>query len=293
MIEKNSFKKHITLFLIFIFIQGYFYATPPIDSTHIGAQDYEILASKYYKVGNYKIAFEYLQIANSLTKIKLEKALYENTKNLTQRSGTSDSYKRTLLKNKIHTGILIFILIDILGLFFFLYLEKRKAYMLLVKKNMDWAQSNSNYKKFLAFQTELHQPCENSNYEPNSNLDSKEQDVLVKLIQLLEDQKIYLHSDLSVQEIAKTLNTNRNCLSKVVNTYFGKSFPALLNEYRIKEAIKFLSDKKTDKFKLEAIGEMSGYKNRQVFHSAFKKETGLTPNDFRQMSTSKDFNEDL
>lgn len=75
----------------------------------------------------------------------------------------------------------------------------------------------------------------------------------------------------------------------MVNSYFGKNFPSLLNEYRVREAIRMLSDRSYHKYKLEEIGEISGYKNRQVFYCVFKKMTGVVPSDFRKMYNNKDF----
>jgi len=50
-----------------------------------------------------------------------------------------------------------------------------------------------------------------------------------------------------------------------------------------------LTNNKTSNYKMEVISDMCGFNNRQVFHAAFKKETGLTPNDFRKMASNTDY----
>ena len=53
-----------------------------------------------------------------------------------------------------------------------------------------------------------------------------------------------------------------------------------------------LNDETNKKYTMQAISEMCGYKNRQVFYVAFKKETGVTPTEFVKMKSSRDFEED-
>jgi YesN/AraC family two-component response regulator len=279
-------------FLLLIFAINPLHAIQ--DDTISRPQEFQNIGKMYYEKGDYKVACDYYRIADSLyaAQILLSGVKYaELIKKNQQQAETV--FKNTMKENKIKTGILFFILLDVLGLFFFLFLEKRRAYYLLVKKNMDWAKESSAYKKLLPLQREMSEP-ESSLLQNNvvPNCDKKEQEILIRLIEVMENDKAFLNSEITIQDIAKILGTNRNCISRLINSYFEKSFPALLNEYRIKEAIRLLIDSKSSKFKLEAIGEMSGFKNRQVFHSVFKKETGLTPNDFRQMSISKEINQE-
>jgi len=214
--------------------------------------DNEKKAMECYSKGDYQKACEYFIQANKI--------------------------KSNIKSSKLNFAIFLFFLIDAIGLFIFLYLEKQRAYKKLVRKNMEWATRTNKMEACLD--------------KDNGEFDTKEQQILTKLINLFTNDKIYLNSELNINEIAKQLGTNRSVLSKIINTYFNKTCPALLNEYRINEAVKLLMDTKTRNYKMEAISEMCGYNNRQVFHSAFKRETGVTPNDFRTMANSKDINEE-
>ena len=277
-------------FLLLVFVINPLHAQQ--NDTISSSEKFKNIGNLYYEKGDYKAACAYYKIADSLSdfQLVLSKAKYAELIKKNQKQ-VEEVYEKTMKENKIKTGILFFVLLDMLGLFFFLFLEKRRAYFLLVKKNMEWAKENSAYKKLLPIQHDIYEQ-ENSLLQNNvaPTCDKKEKEILIRLIEMMENEKAFLNSEISIQHIAKTLGTSRNCLSRLINSYFEKTFPALLNEYRVKEAIKLLIDSKSSKFTLEAIGEMSGYKNRQVFHSVFKKETGLTPNDFRQMSISKDIN---
>ena len=83
-------------------------------------------------------------------------------------------------------------------------------------------------------------------------------------------------------QLGTLVGTNKSRLSHVINTGLGQNYASLVNRYRVKESIQLLSDEQYFLEKLEAIGEMCGYSNRQAFHAAFKKEMGITPNAWRR-----------
>lgn len=117
----------------------------------------------------------------------------------------------------------------------------------------------------------------------SDNMDEIDRKILQDIKVLFEKDKIYLNSDLNIGMLAKKLGTNKNTLSRIINVYLEKSFPTLLGEYRVKEAIQIMGNSTLDFYTIDAIGGMCGFKNRQVFYRVFKKVTGVTPNYFRQV----------
>lgn len=124
-------------------------------------------------------------------------------------------------------------------------------------------------------------------YDASVLLDEHDKVVLKSLRQCLEEEKVYLNPDLSIQELARLVGTNKSRLSHVINTGLGQNYASLVNRYRVKESIQLLSDEQYFLEKLEAIGEMCGYSNRQAFHAAFKKEMGITPMHFRNINKNR------
>jgi AraC-like DNA-binding protein len=78
------------------------------------------------------------------------------------------------------------------------------------------------------------------------------------------------------------LNTNTRYLSAVVNSRFGMNYSCLLNDYRIKDALRLLADKKQNDKNVEEISAMVGFANRQSFYAAFYRIVGETPNNYRK-----------
>lgn len=105
--------------------------------------------------------------------------------------------------------------------------------------------------------------------------------ILAKLKKAFEEDKVYVNPDLTLDSLAHELGTNKNTLSAIINKNLGKSFPELLGDYRVSEALRLFNDPKSDAYTIEAIGEMCGFKSRQVFHKNFRKRTGVPPKRLR------------
>lgn len=65
-----------------------------------------------------------------------------------------------------------------------------------------------------------------------------------KILNIIVVQKKYKDPDYSAKDLAKELKTNTRYLSAVVNSRFGMNYSCLLNEYRVKDALHLLTDKR-------------------------------------------------
>lgn len=108
-----------------------------------------------------------------------------------------------------------------------------------------------------------------------------------KILNIIVIQKKYKDPNYSAKDLAKELKTNTRYLSAVVNSRFGMNYSCLLNEYRIKDALHLLIDKRYKDKNVEEISAMVGFANRQSFYAAFYKNVGETPNGFRKKHSDK------
>lgn len=99
--------------------------------------------------------------------------------------------------------------------------------------------------------------------------------------QLMNEKMLYTNADLSLDMLASELGLDRRHLSGAINVCSGKNFYAYLNEYRVKEAIRIMSDAGNKNLTIDAIAFDSGFNDRKTFHRVFKQFTGLTPGAFR------------
>ncbi|WP_298514106.1 AraC family transcriptional regulator [uncultured Kordia sp.] len=110
--------------------------------------------------------------------------------------------------------------------------------------------------------------------------DEKIQAILKKLAKF-EKNETYLSKDCSLGVMAEALETNTAYLSKVINTYKGKSFTAYITELRIETALVNLkNNKKLQSYTIMAIADEFGFKRQETFSRAFKLYTGIYPSQY-------------
>jgi AraC-like DNA-binding protein len=105
-------------------------------------------------------------------------------------------------------------------------------------------------------------------------------DLITKVRKNIESEKLYLNGKLTLDEVAKSVNTNPKYLSQTINHSLELSFVDFINKYRVEESKKQLLKKGNSLLTFEAIGLKSGFNSKSSFFRAFKKHTNLTPKQF-------------
>ena len=99
----------------------------------------------------------------------------------------------------------------------------------------------------------------------------------------LENDKLYRNNALGLNDLSQHIEEDRYKVSQVLNEYLQKNFYALLNHYRIMEAKELLLEQPF--LSVKAVMYEVGFNSKTSFYTAFKKETGLNPNDYRGMES--------
>ena len=103
-----------------------------------------------------------------------------------------------------------------------------------------------------------------------------------KILNIVVVEKRYRDKDFSAKELAMELGTNTRYISAVINSRFNTNFSCLVNEYRIKEALHRMTDKRYNNMTIEEIGLSVGFANRQSFYASFFRIMNETPNSYRK-----------
>ena len=117
-------------------------------------------------------------------------------------------------------------------------------------------------------------------YKKSNLTEDRANEYLQKITTLLESERLYLKPDLAIQEISDKLDVPKHYLTESLNTYMGKNFYTLINEYRIEEFKSLASDDKNSRLTLLALAYDSGFNSKSAFNLVFKKQTGETPSQF-------------
>ncbi len=104
-----------------------------------------------------------------------------------------------------------------------------------------------------------------------------------ELVALLGSEKPFLNPQVSIADLSEKLSVPTKHLSQVINQSFNKSFFDFINTYRIQEVQQILKESKDDKLTVLEAMYQAGFNSKSSFNTAFKKETGLTPTEFRKM----------
>jgi AraC-like DNA-binding protein len=128
---------------------------------------------------------------------------------------------------------------------------------------------------------------EDGQIKTHAFLVSEEEQVILskKIIELIEKNKLYLNSKLSVYDIANELGTNISYISVSINNQLKMNFRNLINEYRVAEAKRLLSDPQYNNLSIEGIAQNSGFVSMSTFRSSFLKITNKKPSDFRNLTS--------
>lgn len=103
-----------------------------------------------------------------------------------------------------------------------------------------------------------------------------------QILQKMVVEKKYRDVEYSAKVMAEELGTNTRYISAVINQRFQKNYSQLVNEYRIREAMYMLVDRRYADNTIEEISSMVGFANRQSFYAAFYRLEGVTPREYRE-----------
>lgn len=281
---KNDYKKTKTL------IDSTQFFIRRSENTDLYQSLYPLMCRYYSKVGNKEQALAFFDSTlminkyfqdkyNSLMILKAEQDLYETKARVMNEDMKA---KENAFKYKIFYGSIIILIISVgLIVSIVLYHRNRMAYRALVYKNQEWASEMLPYASFESADV-LEEDDKSEEKAIEEEQPTQEDVALMKEVhELVSKEKIFKNADLTLDLMAKQMSINRNYLSKAINQTTGKNFNTYINEYRVKEAIKILSNEKSDVISIDAIAFDVGFNNRTSFYQSFKKITGLSPSDFR------------
>ena len=96
----------------------------------------------------------------------------------------------------------------------------------------------------------------------------------------LEETKLYLQPDFSLDQLAKSMSTPKHHLYYCFNSVLYKKFTKVRSEFRIDYAKKLIEKGLSDSLTLDAIGNQSGFSSRSSFYNTFKDEVGCSPGEY-------------
>lgn len=110
---------------------------------------------------------------------------------------------------------------------------------------------------------------------PSGSSDS----LMPRLRQLMEEERLFLNSELKVSDVATRLGTNVRYVSGCLKAE-GINFNSFVNTYRVAYAQQLLQ--RQPDIKMAAVAAESGFSGTSSFFRTFKAVTGVTPSEWRE-----------
>jgi AraC-like DNA-binding protein len=123
---------------------------------------------------------------------------------------------------------------------------------------------------------------ETGSYQKSGLTEMEAQIHLKNLLRIMETDKPYLNSELTLRDLAARLSLSTHNLSEILNTKLNQNFYDFINRYRVEEVKRRLTEDESEKFSLIAIAFDSGFNSKSAFNSIFKKQTNTTPSQYRK-----------
>jgi AraC-like DNA-binding protein len=120
-------------------------------------------------------------------------------------------------------------------------------------------------------------------YEKSTLTSDKSEIYLTRLLTVMETEKTYTDGDLTLPKLATKLSVSAHHLSQIINERLHQNFFDFVNTCRVEEAKRNLVDPAKKHYSILAIAEEVGFNSKSAFNTAFKKQTHMTPSEFRKV----------
>uniref|UniRef100_UPI004048F7D6 helix-turn-helix domain-containing protein n=1 Tax=Fulvivirga sp. TaxID=1931237 RepID=UPI004048F7D6 len=106
---------------------------------------------------------------------------------------------------------------------------------------------------------------------------------LIRLQTAMEQEKLFLDSELNRDKLAQHLNMNPKIISMVLNQHANQNFNDFINAYRVEEVAKRLKSHEHNNLTISGIALESGFNSQATFQRVFKAFKGVSPKEFQNM----------
>lgn len=101
-----------------------------------------------------------------------------------------------------------------------------------------------------------------------------------RIVKFMDVKKPYLKSNITLDTLSEMLDVPARELTALLNGHFKMNYYEFINNYRIKEAKEILKMNKEQT--ISDVFLTVGFNSKSVFNTFFKKNTGMTPSEYRK-----------
>ncbi|RJG42625.1 helix-turn-helix domain-containing protein [Motilimonas pumila] len=121
----------------------------------------------------------------------------------------------------------------------------------------------------------------------HNKLSRQQQSSIAELIEQQMAAGLFRQSRLTLPQLAKEVDLPSHYISQVINDYYQCNFFDYVNRHRLAAIKKQLQSHQAGQITILEIAIANGFNSKSTFNTAFKKDTGLTPSQFRKQALAK------
>lgn len=137
-----------------------------------------------------------------------------------------------------------------------------------------------NFPATLFPQVKADNDLQKAKYNASGLDESKKNEMLDKLNEIMKNEKPYLNSNLKLKDLSLITRISPHNISQVLSQKLKTKFYDYVNHYRVEEAKRLLQDSSYSNYSILSIAMEVGFGNSASFYRAFKKFTNQTPTQF-------------
>ena len=100
----------------------------------------------------------------------------------------------------------------------------------------------------------------------------------LRLIELMNNEKLYLEEGLTLKKAADKLNLKTYQLSEFLNKHLGYNFRQFVNNFRVEKAARMLLE--DSEANILSVAYQVGFNSKATFNTAFQNLKGMAPSDY-------------
>ena len=106
-------------------------------------------------------------------------------------------------------------------------------------------------------------------------------ELIARIDSYMNSSTSFRNPNLTIGDLATALDEHPRRISSAINTVYQQNFNSYVNKLRVRQAMKLINSKDFEALTLEGIGNEAGFRSKSAFYTAFKRETGQTPKNYK------------
>jgi AraC-like DNA-binding protein len=123
--------------------------------------------------------------------------------------------------------------------------------------------------------------------ENTSKKDTIKKEIAEKLNIAINMNEVYKNPNLTLEQLALTIEISPRELSKHINEIQQMNFSEFLNSHRIEKVKELLTSPDSKKYKFLTLAEDAGFSSKSSFNAIFKKMVGVSPSAYKKQHLHK------